>query len=355
MRIIIDIGHPGHVHYFRNLFMNLELHGHKIRIVARDKEVTFKLLDQYQMPFTSRGKGKKSFIGRFVYLLYASFLIFRLGFKFKPDIVISFSSPYASLASLFLRCTNIVLDDTEVGRFERYVYKPLSDLIITPKAFREELGSKHFRFDGFMELSYLLPLYFRPDKKVLEDLGIAPDEKYIIIRFVSWEARHDEGQKGLSIQQKHEIVSLCREYAKVFISSERKLPDTLDEFRLRINPHQLHDALYYASMYIGEGATTASEACILGTPAVYINSISAGTLEEEEKQGILFNFREFDGVIEHISKILNENDKDHYVSLSRMMLAGKIDLTAFLTWLIEESPRSLKTILSDPQCQYNFK
>jgi uncharacterized protein len=355
MRLIIDIGHPGHVHYFRNLYLNLKAHGHDILIVARNKEVSFELLNYFNMPFTSRGNGKKSFIGKLLYLFYASFLIFRLGKKFKPDIIITFSSPYASLASLFLRCRNIVLDDTEVGRFERRIYKPLADLIITPRAFKENLGSKHFRFDGFMELSYLLPNYFQPDHNILDYLDIVNNEKYIIVRFVSWEASHDKGQKGLSLQQKHEIIDLCRRYAKVYISSEKKLPDSLEEYRLKIYPHQLHDALFFASMYIGEGATTASEACILGTPAVYINTISAGTIEEEERNGLLFNFREFDGVTNQISKILKEDNKDHYVSLSRTMLREKIDLTAFLIWLIEEYPLSQEIIMKNPAYQYRFK
>lgn len=354
MRLIIDIGHPGHVHYFRNLYWNLRANHHEILIVARNKEVSFELLEHYQMPFVSRGIGKKSFVGKLTYLLYSSFLIFRLGYKFKPDIIISFASPYASLASFFLRCTNIVLDDTEVGRFERYIYKPLADIIITPKAFRENLGRKHFRFDGFMELSYLLPDYFKPEPSVLDHLGLKKDEKFIIMRFVSWEASHDKGQKGLSLQQKHEIINLCSEKARIYISSERKLPDTLEKFRLNIRPYQLHDALFYASLYIGEGATTASEACILGTPAIYINTISAGTLEEEGRFGALFSYRSFDGVSRQISQILNDDNKEHYVALSRNMINERIDLTAFLTWLIEEYPLSREIIMKDPDYQYRF-
>jgi uncharacterized protein len=355
MRLLIDIGHPGHVHYFRNLYFNLKDHGHKILIVARDKEVSFRLLDHYQIPFISRGKGSKSFFRRLIYLWDASFLIFRQGWKFRPDIIISFASPYASIASFFLRCRNIVLDDTEVGRFERYIYKPLANIIITPSAFKEVLGKKQFRFNGFMELSYLLPAYFNPNPEILEYLGIGPGERFIIVRFVSWEARHDEGQTGLSIMQKHEIISLCQQYAKVFISSEGSLPETLEEYRLKINPHQLHDALSFASIYIGEGATTATEACILGTPSVYINSINAGTLEEEEKFGILFNFRNYDGVIDKISQLLKENNKDYYKSLAKKMIDGRTDLTALLIWLIEGSGKNLKILKQEPEYQDNFR
>ncbi len=355
MRLIIDIGHPGHVHYFKNLYWNLKAHGHNILIFARDKEVSFKLLHHYKMPFISRGKGRKSLVGKLIFLLYASTLIYRLGHKFKPDLIISFSSPYASLAAFFLRCPNIILDDTEVGRFERCIYKPLANLIITPKAFKMDLGSKHFRFDGFMELSYLLPAYFQPEPRILDDLGINNKEKFVIIRFVSWEASHDKGQKGLSLRQKHEIINLCKRYARIYISSEMKLPDSLEEFRLKIQPHKLHDALHFAAMYIGEGATTASEACLLGTPAVYINTITAGTIEEQERSGLLLNFREFKGVAEQISKILVQENKDRYVTLSKKMIGDKIDLTAFLTWLVENYPDSARIMREEPEYQLRFK
>ena len=41
MRIFIDIGHPAHVHYFKNFIWKMEEKGHTIFISARDKEVSF--------------------------------------------------------------------------------------------------------------------------------------------------------------------------------------------------------------------------------------------------------------------------------------------------------------------------
>ena len=35
----------------------------------------------------------------------------------------------------------------------------------------------------------------------------------------------------------------------------------------------MHNALKYASLFVGEGATMASECAILGTPAIYVNSL----------------------------------------------------------------------------------
>ena len=47
MRILIDIGHPAHVHYFKNFIWQMQKKGHEFMITARDKEVALNLLDKY--------------------------------------------------------------------------------------------------------------------------------------------------------------------------------------------------------------------------------------------------------------------------------------------------------------------
>jgi len=47
MRVIIDISHPAHVHFFKNFVWAMEKRGHEIIITAGDKEVTLKLLEHY--------------------------------------------------------------------------------------------------------------------------------------------------------------------------------------------------------------------------------------------------------------------------------------------------------------------
>lgn len=348
MRLLIDIGHPGHVHYFRHLYQELKRNNNEILVIARDKEVTFKLLQHYNIPFISRGKGKKSIAGKMINLLSSSYLIFRFGLKFKPEIILSFASPYASIAAFLLRCSNIVLDDTEVGRFERIIYKPFSTLILTPKVFKKELGKKQIRFNGYMELSYLMPGKYKPNAGVLSDLGLKNREAFILMRFVSWEASHDKGQRGLTLHQKREILDLCCKNARVFISSEKELPEEFEKYRLKIDPSQLHDALFFASAYIGEGATTASEACMLGTPAIYINTITAGTIEDQERHGLLYHFSDYSGIQNRIVEVLS-HDKNYFKEQTNSLLKGKLDITNPLVWLVENNPNSINEIFKNPE------
>lgn len=78
MVVLIDIGHPAHVHYFRNFIHEVTKNGYKIIVVARDKEVSQELLKAYNIEYISRGKGAKSRLGKFLYMIYANWIFGRL-------------------------------------------------------------------------------------------------------------------------------------------------------------------------------------------------------------------------------------------------------------------------------------
>jgi hypothetical protein len=57
MKILIDMGHPAHVHFFKNTIWELEKRGHQVKVTARDKDVTLKLLEAYGIPYVVRPDG----------------------------------------------------------------------------------------------------------------------------------------------------------------------------------------------------------------------------------------------------------------------------------------------------------
>jgi len=67
MRIVIDLGHPAHVHYFKNFIEIMKSKGHDFLIAARDKDVTHKLLSSYGIKYKSRGRGRNKLIGKAIY------------------------------------------------------------------------------------------------------------------------------------------------------------------------------------------------------------------------------------------------------------------------------------------------
>jgi uncharacterized protein len=356
MKIIIDIGHPGHVHYFRNFIKKMEEDGHIFLIISRDKEVTFKLLESYKISFKSRGKGGKRLIGKLLYLIIADFKILKYAIEFKPDLFLSFSSTYAGHVAFLLGRPHILFDDTEHAKYEHLMYKPFASAILTPSCFYKNLGKKQIPFEGYMELCYLHHNQYISNPDVLDLLGVSKSEKYIIVRFVSWGASHDIGQHGLDFNSKLRIVHELSKYARVFISSESVLPEELERFRILISPEKLHDALSFASLYLGEGGTTASEASILGVPAIYVNSLPLmGYLQHEKDAGLLYHLNNPDDIILKAKEILSDqNSKKIFDEKRQSLLKGKIDVTAFMVWFMENYPASVKIMKENPEYQDRF-
>ena len=355
MKIFIDIGHPAHVHYFKNTIKFLNDHNHHIMITARDKDVTHQLLDNYSIPYVSRGKGRKSLIGKLFYLINADFKLFKLSRVFKPDLYLSFASPYAGHVSFLIGKPHISLTDTEHAKLGLISFLPFSDVVLTPEAFNIDLGNKHIRFNGFMEQCYLQKDYFKPNNKVLNKLGLEPHDKFVIIRLVSWDASHDVGQKGFNQASLLSIIEEVKKYAKVFISSECELPKILKSYQLIINPTEIHHLLYYAELFIGEGATMASECAILGTPSIYVNTLTAGTLEAQAELGLLYIYHSSEGIIDRVIDIMSDTkSKEKQRHRRDQGLQKNIDVNKFVSWFISNYPESYDLIKSDSNHIGNF-
>jgi uncharacterized protein len=60
MNILIDIGHPAHVHLFKNFAKQMIEKGNKVLFTCRDKEFEIKLLESNGFDYISFGKKYKS-------------------------------------------------------------------------------------------------------------------------------------------------------------------------------------------------------------------------------------------------------------------------------------------------------
>ena len=355
MKILIDIGHPAHVHYFKNFIWVMKEKGHIIDIIARDKEVAFKLLDYYKFPYFNRGKGKNGFIGKFLYLIKADLFVLRKAIKLKPDIYLSAGSMYAAHVAWILRKPHIAFDDTDNNLFQQLFYVPFTTAILTPKVFRKNFGKKHVRFNGFLELNSLHPNRFKSNPENIKDiLDKTQNKPYVIFRFVSWAATHDVGLKGLSLNDKLRLVKELSAYANIIISSESKLPEELQQYAYSTHPAYIHDLLNGASLLISESLTMSAESAFIGTPTLCISTADAGTLDEEVKLGLIEIFRTSNGLLERALEIVKNNDyKNIFKSQSEKIVNKHIDLTAFTVWFVENFPSSLSTMQANPNYQYD--
>ena len=359
MRIFLDIGHPAHVHYFKNFIKIMESKGHTFFVSARERSIIFDLLEKYKILYYNRGKGSDGIIGKLFYLLAANLKLLFKALKFKPQVFLSFASPYAAQTSWLLRTPHIVLDDTEHARFGHFFYKPFTKVFLNPSCFQKDFGNRQIRFKSYSELFYLHPNNRSKDPDISILLGVSENEKFALLRFVSWKANHDIGHIGLDLKTKKELVkTLLENNCKVFISSEAENYDLyFDKYMIKVSPDLIHHVIAHANLLITEGATMASESAMLGTPAIYVNSLDAGTLrEQEDKYRLIHGFRSSVGVIEKVSEIINTPDAKRTYQLRRnKMLSEKNDPTAFLVWFVENYPESVKIMKENPDYQYNFR
>ena len=94
MKILVDIGHPAHVHVFKNAIRELRKKGHEITIVTKDKEVAIGLLEKFGLDYINLGKPGKGLFGKAHSLVYFDYQLYKIAKKVKPDILIGMGSPY---------------------------------------------------------------------------------------------------------------------------------------------------------------------------------------------------------------------------------------------------------------------
>ena len=350
MNYLIDVGHPAHVHYFRNMAKILQKREHIVLFTARPKEVTLDLLKYYALPYRVIGRNYKGVLGKIAGLAICTLNLFLVCLKFKPNILLN-ASPSAAFVAWILRKHHIALEDT-FNMEQVRLYLPFTDVVLTGDYPHVSLGRKELSYPGYQELAYLHPKVFKPNDSVLQTLGISAGEKYAIVRFVAWNASHDIGHAGISIENKIELIDSLTKYFPVFISSEGVLPDELEKYRIKIKPEQMHDALNFAYLFIGESATMASECAMLGTPAIFLDSTGRKYTEHQEKQyGLVFNYTESPedqnkAINKAIELATTDNLKEQFKINRDIMLKDKIDVTAFLVWFVENYPVSDKEMRS---------
>jgi len=338
------MGHPKDVHFWKNIINSLSDKGHEVNILVWEKDITSYLLDAYGFEYIVIGKSQKGFFKKAYGILEGDMKSLMFARKIKPDIFIA-GAPYLAHISKLFGKPHISVTDTENARLIQYLTYPFSDVIFTPSCFQKKFNpQKHFTFEGYLELAYLHPRYFKPDSTVIDELD--KDDKLIVLRFVSWGASHDIGQRGFTHQE--EIVNKLKNYGKIFITSEKKLSKRLEKYRITIPPEKMHDLLYYATMYIGEGATMATEAGILGTPSIYVSSLvgTMGNFEELEKRyRLVYSFQDPTLALEKALELLNDNNiKEKWQKKREKLLKEKIDVTKFMINFIENYPESFKTL-----------
>ena len=339
MKILLDIGHPKDVNVFKNVIVALQNHGHEIKIVSRAKENTKQMLNEYGFEYEEFNY-YGHIIGKAFGIITNDIKLYKIAKKFKPDIFVSPGSPYSAHVSRLMGKPHIAFSDTEIAGLVIKLMLPFTDKIYTSSSFYLDLGPKQVRFDGYYELAYLHPKYFTPNKEVLKKYGLKGD--YIVLRLSALASHHDVGASGFSFEKEDELkdyVASLEQYGKVVISSETDQWSTITDYQIIFDPKDLHDILYFAKLYIGEGATMASESAILGVPSIYVSNTRRGYLNELEKiYGLAFTIEDEQDALDKATELLqDESLTKNWKQKMDKLLGEKVNVVEFMVDVIEEN------------------
>ncbi|KPJ70871.1 hypothetical protein AMJ52_09355, partial [candidate division TA06 bacterium DG_78] len=254
MRILISVGHPAHVHLFRNAIAKLRSDGHDIAVAAVRKESTIALLRHYKIDYEEFGIDREVLLQKALDVPLRDLNLLRFASDVKPDIIVSTGSPYAAQVSKVLGVPHIAFGDTEIARTVAKLMIPFTDAICTPSSFYMDLGQKHVKYNGYHEIAYLHPNYYKPNASILDEIGIKQGESYSIVRLASWTSSHDVGESGFGFKTFREIMDFLEyleKWGKVVLTTERVLPSSFERYVYKIPTHRIHDLLYYANLYVG--------------------------------------------------------------------------------------------------------
>jgi predicted glycosyltransferase len=338
VKILIDINHPAHVHFFRNFIFQMKAKGHEILVIANSKDISIRLLELYKIDYINMGSYGKTLFQKATTLLWHILKVFKIFYKFRPHVVMGIGSPRICPAALLFRAKSMIFTDTEHAKEQIILYKYFADHILTPECFTDEIGPTQIKYPSYHELAYLHPNQYRPNETLIEKIKSTIHSKIFVLRFVSWDATHDIGQSGFDYETKNKLVKYLSEKGKVLISVEGSIPDDLQAYSIKIRQDEIFEYLYLADLYVGEGATMATEASLLGTPSIFMSTLKMGVQKElEEKYQVQFSFQNPQKAFDKVVELLNTpNLKGIWQERRTKLLKERIDATEFIIDFVNE-------------------
>jgi hypothetical protein len=351
VRIAVFVNTPAQVHFYKNIVAALEGDGNQVFTLARDYGETVDLLNELEIPFylfssTSNSKARKStslphdVVNAFRYL------------KGKKINLTTGWGTYSTFTARLLKVPDITFNDSEcTTNAALYAMLDLTyqftDVLVTPSSFRQELGSKHLKVESYKELAYLHPNYFTPDPSVFDLLGISRSHDYSVLRYKAFDCSHELGRRGLNDSDKIALVRELSSYGEVFILSEADVPEQIREHVLNVPNRRIHDVLYYASLFISDTQTMATEAALLGTPTIrgnaFVGDCDVSALIELEREfQLLFNLTTAAEVAAKAAQLIQDpHAKEEWRKKRARLLERKLDMAALMVSLIEGYPGSV--------------
>lgn len=288
MRILFDIVHPADVLFFLAPLKKMQSRGDEILILSRHKDVTCDLLDQFGLDHIAVSTAGTGHIGLGLELLQRDWAVLRHAMRFRPHVMLGLGGVAISHVGTILRIPSISFYAADTANLQTRITWPFISHLYVPEVYNGPTPeNRTTRFPGIKEMSFFHPENFHVDEAKALKNGWDNSCDNFFIRTVSWRANHDIGKSGWSDTLLHALVEKLAGLGRVHISSERQLPEAFEQYRYRGAKNELHHLMAMCKLYVGESATMAHEAALLGTPAIYDGQDHPGTTRSLAKEGLL--------------------------------------------------------------------
>lgn len=366
MKILVQLSHPAHFHLYKNAIVNWQNDGQKVYVLIKTKDILEDLLQKSGIPFFNilPIPHRKSKFGILMDMLIRDMRLSRFVIRNKIDLLTGSTVEIAHVSYLFGKMSiNTGEDDMSVvPSFVKAARNTIQTYLVPIVCDTGVYESVSIKYSSYHELAYLHPNHFTPDKKVVEKYFSA-DKPYFILRFAQLKAYHDLDAQahGINTEIAQHLIDQLKPYGDIYITSERELEPQFEQYRIQINPLDMHHVMAFAQLYIGDSQTMAAEAGVLGVPFVRFNDFVGriGYLRELEDVYHLGYGIKTDNV-NRLYNVVDEllampNRREVFQERRQKMLSEKIDYAKFLTWFIENYPESKRIMKENPDYQYRFK
>jgi predicted glycosyltransferase len=273
MRVWVDLGNSPHVALFGEVVDELRKQGDDVFLTARDHAQTVGLaLERWSDVVVVGGRSPTSLRGKAATLGGRARDLARLLRNERPDVALSHGSYAQALVAARFRIPLVTMMDYEHQPANHLSFRVARRVIVPnvfPTSALRRFGAKEqkvLRYAGFKEQLYLAR--FRPNQKVLAELGLDPQKVIVAMRPAPEGALYHR----MANEYFDELLDKVRRRSDIeAVLLARTSADARRYAALRgvIVPRRPIDSLSLvasADLMIGGGGTMTRESALLGTP-----------------------------------------------------------------------------------------
>ncbi len=310
MRVIVDIAHPAHVNFYKNAIDIFNKKYGEVSIVVNRRGSVVEILKK-ECPnndIVSIGTHHHSLLGKISGFVKRDIQLMSYLHKKEFDLTTGVADVYIAPISRILGKPSVLFYDDFEYKLCFYLAQLTATRYVIPSCI--PVAKKNIlKYDGFKELAYLHPNYFKPDKKALEQYGLTP-YNYVFVREVS----------GISLNYKnfqHEDLSRIIQHLKelglklvLSLEDRTQVGKYSDDVILLKEPiNDIHSLLYFASFTISSGDSMARESCLVGTPSIYTGGRDMIINKELIKRSCMFKVDDKQHLKEVVKNIIEKDIK----------------------------------------------